>query len=257
MPTTRQVLKSYFEAGKEPTEQQFAEFIDSFYHLTEDTIGGAGGEFANIGEAQAGTNATKYMNPLLVKAAIQALTTLANCQILQGDIQTLIDLNIDDIESAIATASSSVSLDDDQILATAKAVHDLNTLKEDAFSKNTAFNKDFGFDTGKVLQGDLIIAEGYMILFSNGSMTAAALRGTHLNSLWAYSNPLAGNTRQVVVLHSFGANNYVPIVSASSNNSLEKVPCQVQRHQANTFEFTIDPSLGTNNIRIQFKLLKN
>ncbi len=38
MATARSILKSYFLTGKKPTQGQFAALIDSFLHLSEDTI---------------------------------------------------------------------------------------------------------------------------------------------------------------------------------------------------------------------------
>lgn len=38
MPTPRQTLKQWFSRGKKPTALQFAAWIDSFWHKTEDTI---------------------------------------------------------------------------------------------------------------------------------------------------------------------------------------------------------------------------
>ncbi|MEA2707623.1 MAG: hypothetical protein QOF78_224 [Phycisphaerales bacterium] len=42
---SRNILKSFFEKGDKPTESQFANFIDSFIHLTDDglTLTGIGG----------------------------------------------------------------------------------------------------------------------------------------------------------------------------------------------------------------------
>lgn len=36
--TSRNILKQYFETGKKPTQAQFANLIDSFFHKSEDTV---------------------------------------------------------------------------------------------------------------------------------------------------------------------------------------------------------------------------
>ncbi len=59
---TKVTLKGYFNTGDRPTEQQFADFIDSTVSPSED--------LATTAEAQAGTVDTKFMTPKKVKESI-------------------------------------------------------------------------------------------------------------------------------------------------------------------------------------------
>ena len=52
------------------------------------------------------------------------------------------------------TKKFATTTDLDQINTNATDISDLQTNKEDAFAKNTAFNKDFGTSAGEVLEGD-------------------------------------------------------------------------------------------------------
>ena len=38
---TKDILKSYFETGDKPTQQQFADLIDSMFNKTDDMLSGA------------------------------------------------------------------------------------------------------------------------------------------------------------------------------------------------------------------------
>ena len=61
-------------------------------------------------------------------------------------------VNTDDIPEGINKFSTSADLA--QITTNANDITSLQTGKEDAFTKNTAFNKDFGTSAGEVLEGD-------------------------------------------------------------------------------------------------------
>jgi hypothetical protein len=64
-------------------------------------------------------------------------------------------VNTDDIPEG--TNKFSTSADLAQITTNANNITSLQTGKEDAFTKNTAFNKDFGTSAGEVLEGDTAI----------------------------------------------------------------------------------------------------
>ena len=64
--SSRNDLKQYFLTGKKPSQQEFADFIDSMAHL--DDLSTA--VLATLAEALAGTNNTKGMSPFLVKSVI-------------------------------------------------------------------------------------------------------------------------------------------------------------------------------------------
>ena len=61
--------------------------------------------------------------------------------------------NSDDIPEGTTNKYITTS-DLSQITTNANDISSLQTSKEDAFTKNTAFNKDFGTSTGEVLEGD-------------------------------------------------------------------------------------------------------
>ncbi len=69
MATARNILKTYFETGKKPNQQEFAELIDAFVHV-DDNLSNVLGVLASISEAQQGVANDKYMSPLLTKVAI-------------------------------------------------------------------------------------------------------------------------------------------------------------------------------------------
>ncbi|QEE50661.1 hypothetical protein FUA48_14060 [Flavobacterium alkalisoli] len=59
----RNILKSFFNTGDRPTENQFSDLVDSFVHQSEDK--------ASTAEIQAGTNNAKYVTPAGAKASVQ------------------------------------------------------------------------------------------------------------------------------------------------------------------------------------------
>ena len=64
--------------------------------------------------------------------------------------------NTDDIPEGTTNKYITTS-DLDQITTNQTNITSLQTDKEDAFTKNTAFNKDFGTSAGEVLEGDTSI----------------------------------------------------------------------------------------------------
>lgn len=108
MSTTRAVLKSYFQQGDKPTEQQFAELIDSFIHQDDD-LSTFIGQFSEVSEAQQGLIQDKYMSPFLTFEAIKSLTRLVNIPDLNSEVQTVVNnainnlLSFDDADSVINT----------------------------------------------------------------------------------------------------------------------------------------------------------
>lgn len=88
MAKSIQTLKSYFLDGKKPTENEFADLIEAFVHRNDD-LKTILGNFAELAEAQAGVVNDKYMTPFLTKAAILALTRLANIPALKAELEGL------------------------------------------------------------------------------------------------------------------------------------------------------------------------
>ena len=88
MAKSIQTLKSYFLDGKKPTENEFADLIEAFVHRNDD-LKTILGNFAELAEAQAGVVNDKYMTPFLAKAAIVALTRLANIPALKTELEGL------------------------------------------------------------------------------------------------------------------------------------------------------------------------
>ena len=88
MAKSIQTLKSYFLDGKKPTENEFADLIEAFVHRNDD-LKTILGNIAELAEAQAGVVNDKYMTPFLTKAAIVALTRLANIPALKTELEGL------------------------------------------------------------------------------------------------------------------------------------------------------------------------
>jgi len=64
MATNKTTLKSYFQTGDRPTQQQFEQLIDSNANLLDDK--------ATQAEATVGSNDSKFMTPAKVKASIDS-----------------------------------------------------------------------------------------------------------------------------------------------------------------------------------------
>ncbi len=90
MAVTKEILKTYFQNGDKPTEAEFEALIDAFVHVDDD-LDLAVGAFAEVGEAEAGLVTDKYMNPFLVKKAINALTRLANIPELEAEVDLKVE----------------------------------------------------------------------------------------------------------------------------------------------------------------------
>lgn len=64
MATARSILKSYFLTGKKPTQGQFAALIDSFLHLSEDSLSIS--QITNLAAVLAGKASTAQIDALSV-----------------------------------------------------------------------------------------------------------------------------------------------------------------------------------------------
>ena len=64
----RNILKSFFNTGDRPTENQFSDLVDSFVHQNENK--------ASTAEIQTGTNNSKYVTPAGAKASVQTFTPI-------------------------------------------------------------------------------------------------------------------------------------------------------------------------------------
>jgi hypothetical protein len=72
--TARNILKQYFETGKKPTQAQFANLIDTFFHKSEDTV-----TIANVSNLAA---------VLASKASTSQIATILNALGALEDLQT-------------------------------------------------------------------------------------------------------------------------------------------------------------------------
>lgn len=63
MATARSILKSYFLTGKKPTQGQFAALIDSFLHLSEDSLSIS--QITNLATVLAGKASTQQLAGLV------------------------------------------------------------------------------------------------------------------------------------------------------------------------------------------------
>lgn len=66
---TRDLLKSYFQTGKKPTQQQFSDWLDSFLHK-DDPLGNLVLSFATATQAISSNDSTHVMHPRAVYLAI-------------------------------------------------------------------------------------------------------------------------------------------------------------------------------------------
>ena len=153
----KDIIKSYFVTGAKPTEEQFATLIDSFLHIDE--LSNLNLIKATDAEAQEGISNDRYMTPIMVKTAIGTLVRLANIPELANEVQTKVDAAItnlmrsDDSDNVINTLKEVF----DFVKGLSEGEHGLMKLlnnKENAFSKNTAFNKTFGTGAGQVAKGN-------------------------------------------------------------------------------------------------------
>ena len=157
MATSIETLKRYFLNGKKPTEDQFEELIDAFVHRNDD-LQSLLGVIAELSEAEEGIITDKYMTPFLTKAAIVALTRLSSIPALRqevlSEINTAIDnlLKVDDADNIINTLGEVIQAFNSIPEGVGKVMGLLNQ-KENTFSKNTAFNKNFGSGSNAVPRG--------------------------------------------------------------------------------------------------------
>ena len=104
-------------------------------------------------------------NTLIVNTTLQQAVIYVNGTFKQASFE-----NTDDIPEG--TKKFSTSADLAQINTNASNITSLQTGKEDSFTKNSAFNKDFGTSSGEVLEGDTrIITAGEITKLSNTSGT--------------------------------------------------------------------------------------
>lgn len=157
MATAVATLKSYFENGDVPTEQEFVELIEAFVHKDDD-LGALLGQLAEVNEAEQGLVQDKYMTPFLTNIAIKALTRLSSIPELNQEVDTKISdainnlLTLDDADSVINTIKD--VLDAFNGLNEGQTLVDLLQGKEDVFSKNSGFNKSFGTGFDNVPRGN-------------------------------------------------------------------------------------------------------
>ena len=158
MATSIATLKSYFLNGKKPTENEFEEFIDAFVHRNDD-LQSLLGAIAELAEAEEGIVTDKYMTPFFTKAAIVALTRLSNIPALKQEVATEINtainnlLKVDDADNIINTLGEVIQAFNSVPEGIGKVMGLLNQ-KENVFSKNTAFNKNFGSGSNDVSRGN-------------------------------------------------------------------------------------------------------
>ncbi len=108
MATAITTLKSYFENGKKPTEQEFAELIDAFVHR-DDNLQNILGLLAEIQEAEDGVINDKYMTPFLTKIAIESLTRLVNIPPLEAEVDAKDDAVIAILRDGITTSFNTLN----------------------------------------------------------------------------------------------------------------------------------------------------
>lgn len=104
-------LKSYFETGDKPTQEQFWELIDSMALLEDVTNGSV--QLANSTEALGQTNNTKAMSPLLTKLVILSyivdnLSAGGSQKALSAEQGKVLDLRLKDIERLLQADSDSI-----------------------------------------------------------------------------------------------------------------------------------------------------
>ncbi len=102
MATSLETLKTYFENGKKPTQQEFEEMLEAFLHKDEN-IQQALGLIAEEIEAIEGVVHDKYMTPYLSKLAIIALTRLADIPALETEVDVKDDAVKTVLRDGIAT----------------------------------------------------------------------------------------------------------------------------------------------------------
>jgi hypothetical protein len=98
---TIEALESLFETGDKPTQQDFWDWMSSFYHKDEDLAFLIKLAQATVTDVQAGENNSRFMTPLRTYQAILWWVRLGKLPLLFGDIQELITENIDAFNTAL------------------------------------------------------------------------------------------------------------------------------------------------------------
>lgn len=96
MEQTRETLKSYFETGDKPTEQEYQDLIDSCYNKLDDnlnldlpdasTTSKGVVEQATLAEVENGSDSTRYVTPAGAKRAVETHGLVKSVNGLTGDV---------------------------------------------------------------------------------------------------------------------------------------------------------------------------
>lgn len=107
MEKTRVELKTYFETGKKPTQQEYADLIDSFLHRLDDTNDFIAAlpdatttqkgiaEQATLAEVDLGTDSTRFVTPAGAKRATQTHAVVKSVNGQTGDVVINLGTNND------------------------------------------------------------------------------------------------------------------------------------------------------------------
>lgn len=97
MEQTRETLKSYFETGDKPTEQEYQDLIDSCYNKLDDnltpelpdatTTAKGVAEQATLAEVEEGTDTTRYVTPAGTKRAVETHSLVRSVNGQTGDVE--------------------------------------------------------------------------------------------------------------------------------------------------------------------------
>jgi Alanine-zipper, major outer membrane lipoprotein len=96
-----EALEILFETGKKPTQQDFFDFIASFYHKDEDISFLISLAASTLTDAQVGSNNSRYMTALRVYQAIVWHVRLAKLPLLNLDIADVVNQRITDTLNAL------------------------------------------------------------------------------------------------------------------------------------------------------------
>jgi hypothetical protein len=145
MATSKTTLKTFFETGKKPTQQEYEQLIDAYVHV-DDPLQNILGGLANVNEAQQGVVNDKNMSPFLTKVAIDfqikdgVASSRDTLKKLNNVLQGSIDNHDNDTTNPHQVSKNQVGLsnipnattddwqtNDSNILATSKSVKSLHT----------------------------------------------------------------------------------------------------------------------------------
>ena len=124
-----EALEILFETGKKPTQQDFFDFIASFYHKDEDISFLISLAASTLTDAQVGSNNSRYMTALRVYQAILWHVRLDKLPLLNLDVAGAIDARITQTLN--------------QLMATDDGDNVINTLGE-LFQAFQSFNEQVG-----------------------------------------------------------------------------------------------------------------